>query len=239
MEEVYHHPIRPSAIFCSTGDFSKRGQRAMWKLTRTYVEDGGRFVIGGPAVSHMRTDAIDELLAGLGLPWKMLEYMRTTHYRNDAHPLLAAPPETAVARALLPESYSMKSILLQGVADQDALYRTTDKSQVESLAMALGGGKMSGGKVTVAATQVGTGSISWVGDGGQATKNPGRMHLARPRSLPVRNPVLSCLACTELLFMFVFCSFRRKWTAASVRLQVAGSGAQENFLGGNRVCAER
>ncbi|GAA5878620.1 hypothetical protein JCM3774_004084 [Rhodotorula dairenensis] len=167
MEEVYNHPLRPSAIFCSSGDFTKRGQRKLWTATRAYVEEGGRFVIGGPGANHMRMDAIDEMLAGLGLPWKMLGYMRTTHYRNDQNPLLAALPPTAAARTLLPESYSMKSITLKGVADRDALYRSTDESQVESLAMALGGGKMNGGKVAVAATQVGKGSVSWVGDVGQ------------------------------------------------------------------------
>lgn len=164
MEDVYNHPIRPSATFCSSGDFAKRGQREMWKTTRDWVTAGGRFVIGGPGVSHMRPDAMNEMLSGLGLPWQMLEYMRTTHFRNDANPLFAALPPKAVARSLLPQSYSMKSIMLKGVAEQDALYRSTEESQVESLAMAMGGGKMSAGKVAVAATAVGRGWIGWVGD---------------------------------------------------------------------------
>lgn len=164
MEDVFNHPIRPSAIFCSSGDFAKRGQREMWKTTRDWVTAGGRFVIGGPGVGNMRYDAVNEMLSGLGLPWQMLEYSRTTHFRNDEHPLFAALPPKAVARTFLPKSYSMKSVMLEGVAEQDALYRSTNESQVESMAMAFLGGEMSAGKVAVAATAVGQGWIGWVGD---------------------------------------------------------------------------
>ncbi|GAA5979289.1 hypothetical protein JCM10908_002868 [Rhodotorula pacifica] len=164
MEEVFNHPIRLSAIFCSSGDYAKRGQREMWKLTRSYVEDGGRFLLGGPGVSHMRHDAINEMMSGLGLSWGMYEYMRTTHFRNDANPLFASLPAKAAARTLLPKSYSMKSIVLKGVADQDALYRSTSESKVESIAMLMGGGEVIPGEVGAATTKVGQGWISWIGD---------------------------------------------------------------------------
>lgn len=94
----------------------------------------------------------------------MLAYHRTTHSLNLAHPLYTALAADAPARMGLPQSYSAKCILLKNVAAKDVLFASTEKSGVESLAMAIRRGQVAKAEVAAAAAQVGDGWISWVGD---------------------------------------------------------------------------
>ncbi|GJN87916.1 hypothetical protein Rhopal_000871-T1 [Rhodotorula paludigena] len=160
---VLGHPIRPSAILCST-NITEGKHAELRRYLRAYAENGGRLVIGGPVANYFRLDKVDGMFADLGVNWKMAGYHRTTHSLNVAHPLFANLPGTSVARAALPSTYSCKSVFLKDVPPLDALYRSTEDSGVESLAVALSGGSVKAGEVAVAMGKVGEGWLGYCGD---------------------------------------------------------------------------
>ncbi|GAA5841686.1 hypothetical protein JCM9279_000730 [Rhodotorula babjevae] len=165
LRSLLEHPILPTAVLCTSAALAKKKHANLRASLRTYIEQGGRVVVGGPGVNHLPMDEIPLLLSELGgVPWQVKGYHRTTHFLNSAHALYAAAEGDSRARAALPASYSCKAIVLKGVAPHDALYRSTSYSGVESLAMAMHGGKVASDEVAVATAKVGEGWLSWVGD---------------------------------------------------------------------------
>ena len=164
LRSLLAHPILPSAILCTTAELAEKKYAYVRASLRTYVEQGGRVVVGGPGINHLKIDEIPRLLSSLGgVSWQVEGYHRTTHYLNPAHPLYAAEGDSA-ARAALPASYSCKAIVLKNVDPGEMVYRSTGDSGVESLAMAMHGGKVASDEVAVATAKVGEGWLSWVGD---------------------------------------------------------------------------
>ncbi|BGP45354.1 hypothetical protein JCM10450v2_001172 [Rhodotorula kratochvilovae] len=158
------HPILPSAILCSASDLAKDRYADLRTALRVYAEKGGRLVLGGPIANHIPYGGISDFLASFGVSWKAAGYHRTTHYLNPGHPLFAGLSGDSVVRAALPSSYSCKAVVLKDVPRSDMLFRSTEESSVESLAMAMHGGTVESDEVAVAAGKVGMGWVAWVGD---------------------------------------------------------------------------
>jgi len=69
---------------------------------------------------------------GWGLPWRMGDYHRTTHYLNaDMIPRMDLKDATKLA-----ESFSMKAIHVSGVAREHVLYAPSKDSRLESMVWA-------------------------------------------------------------------------------------------------------
>ncbi|GAA5906542.1 hypothetical protein JCM8208_000475 [Rhodotorula glutinis] len=163
LRSLLSHPILPSAILSTTAALAEKQHANVRAALRIYIEKGGRVVVGGPGIGHLMMDEIPVLLSELGgVPWQVGGYHRTTHYLNTSHPLYRAVDSPA--RAALSASFSCKAIVLKEVDPSDMVYRSTGDSGVESLAMAMGGGKVASDEVAVATAQVGEGWLSWVGD---------------------------------------------------------------------------
>ena len=167
LRSMLAHPILPSAILCTPGEIAKKQHANLRGALKAYIEQGGRVVLGGPGIGWVPYCDIPKLLSSIGgVSWKTEGYHRTTHTLNAAHPLVAALPSpgSSPTRATLPDTYSCKAIVLKGVATGDMMYRSTEDSGVESLAMLLHGGKVGSDEVAVAATKVGEGWFAWCGD---------------------------------------------------------------------------
>ena len=70
---------------------------------------------------------MEDVFEASGLPWKVSGYHRTTHHLQSSHPLVPSfsPP--------LVQSYSIKSVFLNNVSDDEALYRPGEQSRTQSM----------------------------------------------------------------------------------------------------------
>ncbi|GAA5850942.1 hypothetical protein JCM8547_009138 [Rhodosporidiobolus lusitaniae] len=52
---------------------------------RSYIEQGGRFILGGPIANYLSLNLVDTMFSDLGASWKYSGYHRTTQSLNLAH----------------------------------------------------------------------------------------------------------------------------------------------------------
>jgi hypothetical protein len=117
-------------VFIADADIAHRQHATLFAQLVEWVRGGGTAVIGGLLSSFIQLDKFDSFFAKKS--WTRGNYHRTIFALNPhARPWLV--PDTSPT---MPKSYSMKAVHLQGVDPQDAVYVSTDDSQLESLVWA-------------------------------------------------------------------------------------------------------
>ncbi|KAK7438433.1 hypothetical protein VKT23_018046 [Stygiomarasmius scandens] len=120
-------PGGPTGVFVTTsGIVEHRHAKVLAKLVE-YAKGGGKVVIGAHFSGHITGAKMASFWNNSwGLPWKMGSYHRATFYRNDGHEVVKLNPS-------LPESFSVKTVHLDGIEPSDAVYRPTMDSRIQSL----------------------------------------------------------------------------------------------------------
>lgn len=121
-----------------------------------YARAGGRVILGGSLQSFCSFPEMEDYFKAFALQWKVAGYHRTTHHLLSTHPLIPSfsPP-------LLP-SYSMKSVFLKNVPDDEAIYRPGEASTTESRVFPRV--PVEEEETPIAMGRVGEGWFGWAGD---------------------------------------------------------------------------
>lgn len=156
---LLHDTPAPQAILVAEPEIIKNSKYSHFlDILVEYIMAGGRVVFACQCASFLRPNKWNEFAAQkLKIPWSFGGYHRTTHYLQSNH---AAISKNSIP--FLEPSYSMKSVMMKGVAPQDRLYQPNETSYTQSMVFASRGADKD--ESPAALTKLGNGWVGWQGD---------------------------------------------------------------------------
>ncbi|KAL2156580.1 hypothetical protein VTH82DRAFT_1325 [Thermothelomyces myriococcoides] len=123
--ELLSDECPPQAVLVTDSALAEDDKGKVYDALLAYVRQGGTAVFMGHFPSFIRPDNMQKLFARAGLPWKAASYHRTTFALNKE------TVGTALA-ARLPATYNQKAVSVGNVRSEEAWYRSTEDSVIES-----------------------------------------------------------------------------------------------------------
>ncbi|KAF8874770.1 hypothetical protein CPB84DRAFT_1715571 [Gymnopilus junonius] len=155
--ELLENPNLVGVLVADPAIVKRKYTIVLRKLVK-YVKKGGSVVMGGSFSSHISPSTFDDFMKNTwGLNWKFGSYHRTTFALNPSN-------EIVKRNSSLKQSYSMKTVHVDNIKPEMAVYTTAENAHLQSLVFAPVPIQNAGSESPAVCARVGRGLLSFLGD---------------------------------------------------------------------------